>query len=60
MNYITRREVNKQKQDESYRKMYQDVIAGMSWSDLAHKYGYKNAKSARSCYYKYAVPLVSK
>lgn len=47
----TRREIQKEKMLAKYKAIYKDAQSGMSFSDIAKKYGYKNAGSARTQYF---------
>ena len=58
MVYISKRELKKKAQKEQFKKMYDDVCSGSSWQDLAVKYGYKNANTARVIYYRHVVPYM--
>jgi len=58
MEYVTKREINNKNRHDKYMQIYNDVKSGMSWTDLAHKYGYKNAASMSSTYYLHIVPIL--
>jgi hypothetical protein len=50
---ITRREIAKKQKLEKYRQMYRDMTEGLTYREIALKYGYKNAHTVRVVFYKY-------
>lgn len=58
--YVSLREKRLDEKKKKYIKMYNDVMSKVDWSIMASKYGYKNAHSAKCCYYSYVVPFLKK
>ena len=45
---------------QHYTEMYFQKANGATWEELANKFGYKNAESARQTYYYRVIPTIQR
>lgn len=58
MEYVSKREINREVKRKKYLEIYDDVKSGLSWKEIAKKYKYRSVSSIKAVYYAYIVPLI--